>query len=132
MSSCTDKNAIFEDETALIPGMIATLVWEEACRFLDADLPKGWIPQLARKAKTIYSHNLRFRAVLRRPGCSGRDSLYAFMRHWLAALLLKYDATLFHRLPDSYTTGRELPLEALTAGPSPIPSRRCRIRRTVT
>ena len=32
MSTCTAKNTIFEDETALIPGMIATVVWEEACR----------------------------------------------------------------------------------------------------
>ena len=110
----TPKKINFEDETSIIPEVVAESVFEELEHWLGAELPKPWIDELALRARTIYSHNPRFRARIRRSsgpfGCAGRDTLFAFMRHWLGALLMKQDYNLFRHLPVTYASGHELPL----------------------
>ncbi len=62
-------------------------VWAEACAWLDADLPRPWVNRLAARARAVYARNPRFQKIIRRNGNAGRDWLWAFTRHWLAALI---------------------------------------------
>ncbi len=126
----TDDNTVFEDETGVLPEVVAQVVWEEASRWLGVSLPKSWVIQLARKARNRYKHDSRFHAILLGPEASdfnytfGRDSLYVFMRHWLAALLLRHDDALYRCLPASFANGHELPAPEPPASPCLIPSLR--------
>ena len=85
-------------DTPIVPHAIAIAVWEEASRWLDADLPRFWITELITRANAIYAHNLRFRSLIRRPGTAGRDWLWSFTRHWLAGLLRRHDPYLYAKL----------------------------------
>ena len=81
-SICTD--------TPLVPRAAGEAVREEACRLVGEELPREWIALLVQKAETIYGRSARFRHRLR--STRGRDWLWAFMRHWLAALVLRHDS----------------------------------------
>jgi hypothetical protein len=83
------RQARIERDTALAPRAVAVAVWEEAGRRLGTELPRVWIDVLAGRAGEIYAHNARFRRLLRRKGDAGRDWLWAFMRHWMLALVLR-------------------------------------------
>jgi len=98
-----------ELDTPLVPRAVAEAVWEEASVWLGAPLPRRWIAELAARADTVYSANHRFRGLLRRRDNAGRDWLWAFARHWLAASLRKHRPDLHARLPRSYDTGHSLP-----------------------
>jgi hypothetical protein len=84
-------------------------VWAEACAWLDEELPREWIRRLAVRADVIYFHNPRFRRKIRGQGNAGRDWLWMFTRHWLAAMILKRSPQLYARLPAAYSIGRDLP-----------------------
>ena len=103
------KRFKIEKDTPIVPRGIATTVWEEASRWLDAALPRSWITELTERADAIYAHNPRFRQLLRRPGNAGRDWLRSFTRHWLAGLLWEHNPRLFQRLPRDYAAGHPLP-----------------------
>lgn len=96
-------------DTPIIPGAVAVAVWEEACVWLEVELPRSWIVILAVRANEIYAHNPRFRQLLRRSGTAGRDWLWSFTRHWLAAMISRKDERLYAQLPASYSIGRDLP-----------------------
>src|SRR6266540_6081033 len=85
-------------ETPLVPRAAAEAVWEEACALVGEELPGEWIVVLIEKAEGIYKHSPRFRRRLRGADRSGRDWLWAFMRHWLAALLLEHRPAWYARL----------------------------------
>jgi hypothetical protein len=93
----------------LIPHVVAESVVEEASVWLGEELPWQWVPRLARRTEVIAWHNPRFRRLLGRPGNAGRDWLWAFMRHWLAALIWRHRPDLHRRLPASYNVGHDLP-----------------------
>jgi hypothetical protein len=94
-----------DQETPIVPHAIAAGVCEEACIWLRQPLPRTWVTRLVRHANDVYTHNARFRRRLRGPGNVGRDWLWAFMRHWLAAMVRQHDRRLFARLPSSYAVG---------------------------
>jgi hypothetical protein len=98
-----------ELDTPLRPRAVAEAVWEEASVWLEQPLPRRWLRELIAEANTVYAHNPRFRRKLRANGNSGRDWLWAFTRHWLAALIHERRPQLHRRLPNSYNTGDPLP-----------------------
>ena len=98
-----------EADTPLVPRAVATAVVEEAGIWLHQELPPGWVNVLVTRASTLYARNARFRRRLQGPGNTGRDWLWAFTRHWLAALLLKHRPDQHTRLPPGYQIGHPLP-----------------------
>jgi len=98
-----------EADTPLVPRAVATAVVEEAGVWLQQELPPKWVNVLVTRASTLYTRNARFRRRLNAPGNAGRDWLWAFTRHWLAALLLKHRPDQYARLPPGYQIGRALP-----------------------
>src|SRR5258706_8143733 len=96
-------------EAPLVPRAVAEAVREEASVWLKEELPRSWIAQLARKADAIAARNASFRRRIFGSGDSGREWLWAFMRHWLSALILKHAPKLHRRLPSSFSVGHPLP-----------------------
>ncbi len=96
----------------LVPRAVAAAVWEEASTWLGEPLPRRWIAQLTAHANTVYGGNECFRRRLRRQGDVGRDWLWAFMRHWLAALIRKHRPRQHGRLPAAYNVGQPLPVQS--------------------
>ncbi|MGD0536287.1 MAG: hypothetical protein ABSC03_01450 [Verrucomicrobiota bacterium] len=104
--------ATVEQRTPIVPAAVAQAVWSEAVVWLGEELPRGWVARLVAKAETVFSRNRGFRRRLLLQGNAGRDWLWAFMRHWLAALIWKHRRELFDRLPASYSVGDPLPQPA--------------------
>lgn len=98
-----------ELDTPIVPRAVAECVCEEVGVWLDQPLPRRWVRELTARANTIYAHNARFRRKTRGQGNSGRDYLWAFMRHWLAGLMWERRPQLHARLPADYCVGRPLP-----------------------
>jgi hypothetical protein len=94
-----------ERDTLLWPEVIAETVVQEAERFLKADLPGGFAERLAARAYYLYPRNRHFHKSLNRPGNSGRDILYVYMRHWTAGWLTREGNPLRKKLPESYAMG---------------------------
>jgi len=108
-SSRARRRSGIERTTPLVAAAVAHGVWSETCVWLGEELPRSWIARLVVKAETVYANNTHFRALLRRPGDIGRDWLWAFSRHWLAALLKRHRPALYARLPGDYSRGHPLP-----------------------
>jgi len=96
-------------ETPIVPQAVADGVWEEVSVWLGEELPREWRVRLMERAEAVYASNTRFRRRLRGGGNSGRDWLWTFMRHWLAALLWHHWPDWHARLPASFSVGRPLP-----------------------
>jgi hypothetical protein len=96
-------------DTPIVPAAVAKAVWHEASAWLDVELPREWIRRLAVRADVIYFHNSRFRQKIRGSGNAGRDWLWMFTRHWLAAMIRRRRPQLYTRLPPSYSVGCDLP-----------------------
>ena len=96
-------------DTPLAPVAVARGVCEEVSIWLAAELPASWVELLVEKTAIISAHNPRFHRLLRQSGDRGRDWLWAFMRHWLAALLQRQRPACYARLPADYSRGRPLP-----------------------
>ena len=105
-----------EQETPLVPRAVAEAVWEEASVWLGEELPRAWLIRLTDRAEAVYASNPRVRRKLRGPGNGGRDWLWAFTRHWLAALIWKHRPELHPRLPGSYCVGDALPQKLSVPG----------------
>jgi hypothetical protein len=114
-----------EDETLLLPHLIAEYVVEEAAIYFEqvtdgrihrpiVGLEPSVVDYLANHAQQIYEHNESFRKLLRSKSNRGRDSLYAFMRHWTAGHLKDSHGALFALLPQSYLVGNPLPIKDST------------------
>jgi hypothetical protein len=101
--------ATIQQLTPIVPAAVAREVWSEAVVWLGEELPRGWVVRLVAKAETVFSRHPGFRRRLRLEGNAGRDWLWAFMRHWLAALIWKHRRELYDRLPASYSVGEPLP-----------------------
>jgi len=97
-----------EELFALVPIAAARQVVDGASHWLCVPLPERYATRLAFQARRCYAHSDLFRAKIRRPGDKGRDLLYVFMRHWLAARLKSDRPKLYARLPVSYASGAPL------------------------
>ncbi len=98
-----------EWDTPIIPEIIADAVCEEVSVWLQEPLPREWVRELADRANTVYARNEQFRHRIRGAGDRGRDRLWAFMRHWLAARLRTLRHDLYARIPASFSVGGNLP-----------------------
>lgn len=98
-----------EADTPIVPRAVVESVWEEAGAWLGEELPRRWVWRLAARANVVYARHPRFRKALLRSGNAGRDWLWAFARHWLAAMIRKSRPELFARLPGDYRVGHDLP-----------------------
>jgi hypothetical protein len=63
---------------------------------------------LAKRAEATYAANESFRKIIKSRGDRGRDSLYAFMRHWLASDLHKNSPRIYARLPGEFSLGHPI------------------------
>jgi hypothetical protein len=99
-----------ERDTLLMPDAIAESVVQEAERFLKADLPANFAERLAAKAHHLYPRHRHFKKMLNRPGNSGRNNLYMYLRHWTAAWLKRERYALYKKLPWSFGNGQRLPV----------------------
>jgi hypothetical protein len=107
----TDRLGIATD-TALMPWIIADKICEEAAAYLNSSIPLRYKDHLETKAEHCYASHRQFRKLMRSPGNEGRDALYRFMRHWLAAHLHKNHPTLYAKLPKTFQLGERLPLKS--------------------
>lgn len=101
--------ARIEHDTPIVAHAVASGVWEEAGVWLGEELPRAWRVRLVERAEALYASNARVRRKLRGPGDAGRDWLWTFMRHWLAALIWRQRPDLHRRLPASFNVGHPLP-----------------------
>lgn len=92
-----------------MPIAAARQVIEALSLWLGVPLHGRYAARLAFMARRCYAHSASYRAQLRRPGYRGRDALYVFMQHWLAARLHAERPDLYARLPAGYACGADLP-----------------------
>lgn len=92
-----------------MPDAIAESVVQEVEAFLGAMLAADFADRLAAKAHRLYPRHRHFHKILNRPGNSGRDNLYAYMRHWTAGWLKRERSALYKKLPWEFGQGRRLP-----------------------
>src|SRR2546426_7530 len=104
-----------ESDTPIVPRAVMVAVCEAASVWLGHPLPRRWVRELTARANTVYAHNPRFRRKVRAEGNSGRDYLWAFVRHWLAGLILERRPDFHALLPASYNCGHPLPQEPFVA-----------------
>lgn len=91
-------------ETCLLPEVVAETVCDELATHLDLDGDlRRHAPALARRAAACYDANERFRRKLR--DRSGRETLYAFCRHWLSGEIKEHDPALFPKIPNGFLMG---------------------------
>jgi len=98
-----------ERDTQLMPWLIADTVCGEVARFLGVEIPARYSDWLDAKAERCYAGHDHFRKLMRGRGNAPRDWLYAFMRHWLAALLDLERPDLYQCLPEDFNLGHRLP-----------------------
>ncbi len=93
------------EETVILPDLVASSVVQEAARYLYTNHGTELLgcdslaTKLADKAEAIYKARPDIRARFLKNATYGRDWLYCFMRHWLAAELKD------SRLPASFANG---------------------------
>ncbi len=107
----------FERHTQLVPLAAARQVLEEASLFLGVSLPARYAAGLAFRAERAFVHSPSFRRGFRGRADGGRERLYVYFRHWLAARLQAERLGLFARLPAGYCVGEPLPARGLTPAP---------------
>lgn len=109
MSATRRRFTSIAEDTVLIPQIIADGVMQEAAIATGFEMPASYGEYLCDRAETIYRHNDDFANRVNGKGDTGRDLLYAFMRHWLAAKLKQDQPPLFDRLPPGFANGEEPP-----------------------
>lgn len=107
-----------------MPIAAAQRVVDELSLWLGVPLHRRYAVRLAFQAYRCYAHSDSYRAKLRRSGTRGRDALYLFMQHWLAARLHAERPDLYARLPAGYACGADLPPRAPAASVPPTSSDR--------
>ena len=99
-----------ETDTPIVALAIARQVVEEASLFLSVPLPSRYAAGLAHRARRVFAHSALYRPRFAAAGDAGRDRLYVFMRHWLAARLHAERPALYARLPAGFSSGEPAPL----------------------
>lgn len=105
-----------EEDTSIIPEIVAEQVIQEANHLLNTDLledvDSDLIGYLAGYANATYANSKDFHKKINSNadrGNAGRDWLYAFMKHWLSSEILRRnpDPQIRHILTGSgFSTGR--------------------------
>jgi len=103
---------LIEDDTPIIPALVAESVVDEAARLAPAHAAEllsrraELAAALAARANAAYEAdpNSTWSKSIRGAGNRGRDTLYAFMRHWLAGDLKRNDPEISGALPRGYGT----------------------------
>ena len=101
-----------QEETILMPYVIADCVVAELEHFFYArglgnlDNRRELADALVARAEGCYAHNERVRRAIKR--ASGREWLYCFMRHWLAAEIHKSSWRLFREIPHCFMNGQPI------------------------
>lgn len=102
-------NHNIERDTDIIPDIVAATIVEQVQAHVHAELSPAYASDLVKQAERIYSRNESFRKQINASGNKGRDTLYAFMRHWLASILHKSHPAIYARLWDGFANGAEPP-----------------------
>lgn len=104
-----------EADTPLMLDVVADTVVGEIELYLDTALAARGeaIVYLLTTARETYQTNAKWRAKIRHE-VSGRDTLYTFMRHWLAAWIRRNEPAL--SVPESFANGLPLRRGALPRG----------------
>ena len=95
-----------------MPWIIADIVVDAASQWLNTDLSEEWTELLDAKAERCFARHKQFHRLIcskASHGNAGRDTLYMFMRHWLAGILYTKRRDLHRLLPQSYCLGAPLP-----------------------
>jgi len=112
------KQGGISSDTQILPGVVADTVireligyfWDdkEITNLIFKDIRK-LTKLLMKHAEAVYESDDRFRKTLQSRGNKGRDSLYSFMRHWLAAEIKKSRKLnhLYPLLPAGFALGKE-------------------------
>ncbi len=97
-------------ETSISPEAVADAVIAEVESRVGQSVPNARTVanRLADKAAEVYSHNAQFRHSIRAKGNRGRDQLYVWMRHWLAAELRTVAPSILRELPSSFSVGHPI------------------------
>jgi hypothetical protein len=111
-------------DTPLIAIAAARQVVEEVSVFLGVSLPAAFAAGLAHRATRAFAHSSSFRKKVARHGDTGRDYLYLFLRHWLAARLHTEHPNLYAQLPRDFAIGVPLPNHPISPTRTPICYRR--------
>ena len=111
------KKHDIETETGIVPWIVAEGVIEAAEHLAGthipdvrrggesiegAQIPAEAIEHLVEYAEATYRASADFRRKIRTPRDRGRDQLYVFMEHWLAAYLKEHAPRVLKKLPRGY------------------------------
>lgn len=101
-----------EDDTPILPHVVADVVISEVERCFPLKMSdresRALADKLADRADRVYQVNEQFRRQIRARGDRGRDTLYAFTRHWLASELRRTRRGVFDQLPSDFRMGAPL------------------------
>lgn len=95
-----------EQATPLLPLIIASNVVAEVPELVTRHVGNKAAESLAERAETHFQKTPTFRKKIL--GDSGREHLYAFMRHWLAGMLLAAGCPR-NEIPTGWANGQPLP-----------------------
>lgn len=74
-----------EDDTPILPDVVAESVVEKVEAKYGITLGRAAADRLVARQARLYASNASWRKKMNARGNKGRDTLYAFMLHWLAA-----------------------------------------------
>ena len=94
-------------DTGIIPEAVAEATIEHAQIITGENIKNYRAAEkyLVGHAEAVYAANKDFRKKVQSEadhGNAGRDYLFTYMRHWLAAWLKKHDSKVFRKLPSGY------------------------------
>lgn len=97
---------MIKEKTDILPHVVADMVCMEVCRFTDSEKPMGFSEALTERAERCFAKGGQFAKLLKRR--DGRDTLYAFMRHWVSAMVKETMGDgAYKKLPATYCVGVE-------------------------
>lgn len=111
------KEYVIDQDTPILPYIVAGTVVQEVERYTGEALSNEYVEALVAHAHATYNADASFRRKIRAKGNKGRDTLYAFMRHWLAADLKKKQPDIYEQLPSGFASGE--PLDNPGRAPNP-------------
>lgn len=79
------RKRTIEDDTPIMPDVIAEGTVEKVERTYKIRLGRAYVDRLVKRQATLYATSAPWRRKMNAAGNRGRDTLYAFMLHWLAA-----------------------------------------------
>lgn len=110
------KPRTIEQDTPILPDVVARTIIEDVRNFTGRRFSREgmYLQALVERAAGLYLHSPSFRKKIRAAGNSGRDYLYAFMRHWYAGILMDNESVAVYQLRQAgvwndFANGRALP-----------------------